>query len=436
MLQRLRTNDLLNWKNQPHRKPMLLDGARQVGKTYLFTELFGNNEFQQVHRLDFRMAPELANLFIETLDPKTIIENIELHLDVSIDLTQDLIFFDEVGECQNAVDSLKYFAEDYSFAFVCATGSNIGLLESFPVGSVHYLELHPLCFEEFLMAKQNSKLLDSFQERRDSKTVFQQLWRTLLEYYFVGGMPEAVAHWFDGRSSLAQRVKSVGQVHRELVTGYSRDFGKYAGKLNALHIDSVFASVPRQLSAYQDDSVQRFKFKGIAEQKQRYRDFRGPIDWLEKARLVLKCFPIEGKPTAPLQSQIRDNIFKLYFFDVGLLGHMLNIPFPSHASLNYQYKGYIAENFVQMELSSRLNYPTYSWRAARAEIEFIHQSRDGTNIPVEVKSGSRTRARSLRSFIERYNPPLAVKLAGTQGNKASQPVQVWPLYEAQFLNDL
>lgn len=436
MLQRLRIKDLLKWKNQLHRKPLLLDGARQVGKTYLFTELFGKKEFQQVHRLDFRLEPTLTDLFAETLNPNTIIEYIELRLNVDINLKQDLIFFDEVGECQKAVDSLKYFSEDFPFAYICATGSNIGLLDSFPVGSVQYLELHPLCFEEFLMAKQNSKLLYSFQERRDGKSVFEQLWRTLLDYYFVGGMPEAVAHWFDDRSRLAERVKNVMQVHRDLVMGYRQDFGKYAGELNALHIDSVFSSVPRQLSASQDDSVKRFKFKGIVEQKQRYRDFRGPVDWLEKARLVLKCFPIEGRPTVPIQSQIRTNIFKLYFFDIGLLGHMLDIPYYSQATQSYRYKGFIAENFVQMELSSRSNYPTYSWRKARAEIEFIHQCRDGTIVPIEVKSGSRTRARSLRSYIQRYDPPLAVMLAGKQGNKESHRRQVWPLYEAQFLSEL
>lgn len=436
MLQRLRTNDLHKWKNKRHRKPLLLNGARQVGKTYLVTKLFGKKEFQQVHRLDFRLDPTLADLFADTLNPQTIIENIELRFNVSINLNQDLIFFDEVGDCQKAVDSLKYFSEDLPYAFVSASGSNIGLLESFPVGSVHHLELFPLCFEEFLMAKQNAKLLESFRERRDSKVVFDQLWLTLLDYYFVGGMPEATMHWFNGQDNLSERVSNVTRIHRELVMGYRQDFGKYAGKLHALQIDSVFTSVPRQLAACQDDSVQRFKFKGVVEQKQRYRDFRGPIEWLEKAKLVRKCYPIEGSPTVPLQSKIRTNIFKLYLFDIGLLCHMLEIPYRSQTSQNYQYKGYIAENFVQIELSMHSNYPTYSWQQARAEIEFIHQCRDGTIIPVEVKSGSRTRARSLRSYLERYDPSHAVILAGKQGKKGSQRVQTWPLYDAQFLSDL
>ena len=407
-----------------------------MGKTYLVTKLFGEKEFQQVHRLDFRLDSTLADLFADTLNPQTIIENIELRFNINININQDLIFFDEVGDCQRAVDSLKYFSEDFPYAFVCASGSNIGLLESYPVGSVHHLELFPLCFEEFLMAKKNAKLLESFRERRDSKVVFDQLWLTLLDYYFVGGMPEAIMHWFNDQDNLSERVSNVTRIHRELVMGYRQDFGKYAGKLHALHIDSVFTSVPRQLAVCQDNSVQRFKFKGVVEKKQRYLDLRGPIEWLEKAKLVRKCYPIEGNPTVPLQSQIRTNFFKLYLFDIGLLCHMLEIPYRAQTSQNYQYKGYIAENFVQIELSMHSNYPTYSWQRARAEIEFIHQCRDGTIIPVEVKSGSRTRARSLRSYIERYDPSHAVILAGKQGKKGSQRVQTWPLYDAQFLNDL
>ncbi len=436
MLSRLKTNDIHKWINQSRRKPLLLDGARQVGKTYLIAELVGKQHFRRVHRLDFRLDSTLADIFAESLDPRNIVELIELRLNSPIDLNQDLIFFDEIGDCQNAVDSLKYFSEELPFAYVCATGSNIGLLRSFPVGSVHYLELFPLCFEEFLQAKGRYKLLEFFLERRNDKTVFDQLWQLMLEYYFVGGMPEAVSHWFDERKKLIERVNRVMQVHRELIVGYRQDFGKHADKLNALNIDAVFSAVPRQLAAYQDSSVQRFKFKEVVENKQRYQHLQGPIDWLEKSKLVHKCYPIRSRPTVPLQSQIKTNFFKLYLFDVGLLGHLLQIPFQHQVSQSCQYKGYLAENFVQMELAARDNRRTYSWQIARAEIEFVHQSRNGEIIPVEVKSGSRTRARSLRSYIERYDPSRAIILAGKQRNRASGPVEIWPLYDAQFICEL
>ena len=436
MLQRLLVEDLLEWKRQPVRKPLLLDGARQVGKTCVIDRIFGPQEFRRVHRLDFRQEPGLAGLFADSLNPLTILSNIELRLDASIDVERDLIFFDEVGECQPAVDSLKYFAEALPQAFVCASGSNIGLLDSFPVGKVRQLEMFPLRFEEFLMAAGRPRLLQAFRERRRGQAVHQALWPLLLDYYFVGGMPEAVAHWFETDGSVRERAAGVGRIHRELVSGYRRDFGKYAGKLHAQHIDAVFSNVPRQLAASRDGSVQRYRFRGVIERKHRYRDLRGPVDWLEAAKLVLKCHPIDTRPRAPLWAQARQNIFKLYLFDVGLLGYMLGLTCADQRAQNASFKGYVAENFVQGELSAWVGHPTFGWAQAQAEVEFLHRCRDGEIVPVEVKSGARTRARSLRSYVERYQPRRAIKLIGGPGGAREGGVETWPLYYAQYLRDL
>ena len=436
MLQRLVVDDLVEWKRQPARKPLLLDGARQVGKTHVIGRIFGPREFRRVHRLDFRLEPALAALFADSLDPRTILSNIELHLDASIDVERDLIFFDEVGECQPAVDSLKYFAEDLPQAFVCASGSNVGLLDSFPVGRVRQLEMFPLGFEEFLMASGRQRLLEAFQERRRGQAVHQALWPLLLDYYFVGGMPEAVAHWFETAGRVRDRAEGVSRIHRELVTGYRRDFGKYAGKLHAQHIDAVFSNVPRQLASSQDGSVQRFRFRNVIERKNRYRELRGPVDWLEAARLVLKCHPVRGRPRVPLRAQARQNIFKLYLFDVGLLGHMLGLTYADQRAQDVSFKGYVAENFVQTELSAHVGYPTFGWEQAQAEVEFLHRCRDGEIVPVEVKSGARTRARSLRSYVERYEPSRAIKLVGGPGGERDGRVETWSLYYAQHLRDL
>ena len=435
-MQRLLIDELVEWKRQPGRKPVLLDGARQVGKTYLIEQLFGPQEFRQVHRLDFRLEPGLTELFADSLDPRAVLSNIELRFNVDINVEQDLIFFDEVGECQAAVDSLKYFAEDLPPTFVCASGSNIGLLDSFPVGKVQQLELFPLCFEEFLMAAEQPRLLQAFRAQRRGQAVHQQLWPFLLAYYFVGGMPEAVAEWFAVEGSIRERVERVGRIHRDLIVGYQRDFGKYAGKLHAQHIDEVFASVPRQLAACQDDSVQRFRFRDVVERKRRYQELRGPIDWLETAKLVRKCYPIKGRPEAPLWAQARQNIFKLYLFDVGLLGYMLGLRYADQRAQSLSFKGYIAENFVQNELSVRVAYPTFGWEQANAQVEFLHRGRDGEVIPVEVKSGTRTHARSLRSYVERYRPRCAIKLIGGPGGEGGGVVETWPLYYAQYLCDL
>lgn len=436
MLQRLVVDKLLEWKREPVRKPLLLDGARQVGKTHVIDRIFGPREFRRVHRLDFRREPALAGLFADSLNPRTILSNIELRLDAGIDVERDLVFFDEVGECQPAVDSLKYFAEDLPRTFVCASGSNVGLLGSFPVGKVRQLEMFPLGFEEFLMAAGRPRLLRAFRERRRGQAVHQELWSLLLDYYFVGGMPEAVAYWLETAGSVRDRAEGVGRIHRELVTGYRRDFGKYADRLHAQHIDAVFSNVPRQLAASRDGSVQRYRFRDVIERKHRYRELRGPIDWLEAAKLVHKCHPVNGRPRVPLRAQARDNIFRLYLFDVGLLGHMLGLTYADQRAQDVSFKGYVAENFVQTELSAHVGHPTFGWAQTQAEVEFLHRCRDGEIVPVEVKSGARTRARSLRSYVERYEPRRAIKLVGGPGGEGEGRVETWPLYYAQYLRDL
>lgn len=436
MLQRLLYADLLAWKLQPKRKPLLLDGARQVGKSWLIDQQFGPCEFRKVHKLDFRAEPGLADLFSESLDPGTVLSKIELRFNRAIDIEQDLIFFDELGECQPAVDSLKYFAENLPQAFICASGSNIGLLDSFPVGKVQQLGLFPLCFEEFIMATGQARLLQAFREQMKNQAVHRLLWSQLLDFYFVGGMPEAVASWFEVEASAHERVQKVVQIHADLIAGYQRDFGKYAGKYHGQQIEAVFQNVPRQLASTQDGSVQRFKFKDVIAKKRRYRELQGPIDWLEKASLVWKCYPIDGKPESPLLVRARANIFKLYLFDVGLLGHMLGMTYADQRAQDMSYKGYIAENFVLTELRARVAYPLYGWEQARAEVEFLHRCDDGEVIPVEVKSGKRTQARSLRSYIDRYTPTRAIKLIGGLGGNPDGALEVWPLYYAQYLRDL
>jgi len=436
LLQRLLYADLLAWKLQPRRKPVLLDGARQVGKSWLIEQQFGPREFRKIHKLDFRAEPGLADLFSESLEPGTVLSKIELRFDRAIDIEQDLIFFDEVGECQSAVDSLKYFAENLPQAFICASGSNIGLLDSFPVGKVQQMALFPLCFEEFIMATGRARLVQAYREQQKNQAVHQLLWSQLLDFYFVGGMPEAVASWFEVEASVYERTHKVVQIHADLIAGYQRDFGKYAGKYHAQHIEAVFQNVPRQLAATQDGSVQRFKFKHVIEKKRRYRELQGPIDWLEKASLIWKCYPVDSKPESPLLARARANIFKLYLFDVGLLGYMLGMTYADQKTQDMSYKGYIAENFVLTELRARVAYPLYSWEQARAEVEFLHRCKDGEIIPVEVKSGKRTQARSLRSYIDRYAPTRAIKLIGGAGGNPDGALEVWPLYYAQYLRDL
>lgn len=330
-MERLLLQKLIAWKNKNTRKPILLDGARQTGKSYLLEKLFGA-QFEQVIRLDFLEQPALVNLFNDSLKPQEILDNIELELNVSIQRDNALIIFDEIGECQAAINSLKFFSEQCPEMFVCASGSNIGLLGSFPVGKVELLELYPLTFEEFLLASNKTPLIKSFQQNKMTPVAHDKLFGLLLDYYYVGGMPEAVKAWFETEEStgIFERTQIVSQIHKALIAGYERDFGKYSDKVSAQHIQAIFHNIPIQLSQNIDDSVKRFKFKDVIQKKTRYQELAGPINWLDKCKLLSKCQPIDTQPSSPLPALAKENIFKLFLFDIGLLGNMLGLSYKEH----------------------------------------------------------------------------------------------------------
>lgn len=431
-MQRTLLNKLMLWKNQPTRKPLLLDGARQTGKTYLLERLFGKS-FANVVRIDFLENPAHKEIFEGSLSPNDVLMNIELVTQKTFDPKTDLLILDEIGECERAVTSLKYFAEKAPTHFVTASGSNIGLLNTFPVGKVEQHNLRPLTFKEFIHASDQPALIKAFDEQASSPAAHQQLMDKLTDYFFVGGMPEAVAAWYQDLS-LLERVEKVRKIHADLIEGYRRDFGKYAGKADATLIESVFNAIPAQLAQVLDESVQRFKFRNVHARKSRYSHFETAIHWLQSSRLALANHPIKGTPKAPLAAYKKENRVKLFLFDVGLLNHMLDSSHQEIKQQNYEYKGYVAENFVQQELTAMGFEPSYSWSDARAEIEFIVSTDQGDIVPIEVKSGKRTRAKSLASYIAKCGPRKTFKLTGTQGSGSMEDTNiVMPLYYAQYL---
>jgi predicted AAA+ superfamily ATPase len=435
-MQRLLVEQLIEWKNRDQRKPLLVDGARQTGKTYLLQQLLGR-EFERVLRVDFLESPQLADAFAGSHAPVDIVGNLELLTGQVFNPASDLLILDEIGECPRAVTSLKYFAEKTPDWFVSASGSNIGLLNSFPVGKVEQFILRPLNFREFLWAANEPALVKAFDAQTNSAAAHSKLFDKLTDYYFTGGMPEAVARWFaNPDESLLERVQAVQKIHADLINGYKRDFGKYAGKIDAQLIEAVFSNIPSQLSAVVDESVKRFKFKGIAERKSRYAEFETAINWLHQCRMLLKNYPVEGIVRTPLAAYQKENLVKLFLFDVGLLNNLLNTSYLEIKQQAYEYKGYIAENFVQQELAVLGIEPGYSWSDARAEIEFIISDQQGQLIPLEVKSGKRTRARSLQSYIDKCHPHKTIKLTGTQGSGLEENTHlVMPLYYAGFVLD-
>lgn len=428
-MQRALLEQLLTWKDKKHRKPLLIDGARQTGKTYLLQELLGSH-FSNVLRIDFLESPEMAEAFAGALTPDEVLSSIELLTGIAFNPGSDLLILDEIGECPKAVTALKYFAEKAPKIYVAASGLNIGLLNTFPVGKVEQHNLRPLTFSEFLLAANEPALSKAYNNQTNSAAAHTKLFDKLTDYYFTGGMPEAVATWFEFKDrSILERTKAVSKVHQDLVLGYSRDFGKYSGKVDATLVESVFKSVPSQLSSVMDESVKRFKFKNVHERKSRYQDLESSINWLHKCRLISKNYPVEGRPRSPLGAYQKDNMVKLFLMDTGLLNHMLGANFREIKQQGYEYKGYVAENFVQQELIALGIDPTFSWSDARAEIEFVTSDIEGKIIPIEVKSGKRTRARSLESFINKCEPHKTIKLTGTQGSPKTETKHlVYPLY--------
>lgn len=429
-------NKLLLWKNKTKRKPLVIDGARQTGKTYLLQTLLGQH-FEHVLRIDFLENPELAEAFAASLTPDDVIANIELLTEQAFNTETDLLILDEIGECPRAVTSLKYFAEKAPEIFVATSGSNIGLLKSFPVGKVEQHNLRPLTFHEFLWASKQPMLLKAYESKTNSAAAHTKLFEQLTDYYFTGGMPEAVSTWFEmSDQSIVERIEAVSALQSDLVEGYKRDFGKYSGKLDAQLIESVFTHIPSQLSSVFDDSVKRFKFKGVYDKKSRYADFESAISWLHRCRLTLQNHPISGTPKSPLAAYKKNNRVKLFLFDVGLLNHMLGTGYKEIKRQGYEYKGYVAENFVQQEFAALGIEPSFSWADARAEIEFVITNDLGQVVPVEVKSGNRTRAKSLQSYINKCKPHKTIKLTGTLGSsELEQENIVIPLYYAANVLD-
>ena len=433
-MQRTILSALMSWKQQASRKPLLIDGARQTGKTYLLQDLFGKS-FANILRIDFLENPAYKEAFDGSLSPDDLLMNIELLTNQTFNPSTDLLILDEIGECERAVTSLKYFAEQAPSYFIAASGSNIGLLNTFPVGKVEQYNLRPLTFQEFIYASQEPALIKVFDSQTNTASAHTRLMDKLTDYFFTGGMPEAVAAWYQSKElSILERVEKVTKIHADLVAGYRRDFGKYSGKVDAALIESVFNSIPAQLSQVSDESVKRFKFKHVHERKSRYSEFATAIHWLQCCRLALANYPIEGQPKSPLAAYKKENMVKLFLFDVGLLNHMLGTSYKEIKQQSYEYKGYVAENFVQQELTAIGIEPSYSWNDARAEIEFLLSTDEGDIVPVEVKSGKRTRAKSLTSYIEKCAPRKTFKLTGTQGSSALEQTNiVMPLYFTQYV---
>ena len=424
---------LTTWKEKKDRKPLLLQGARQVGKTTLLHQ-FGKKCFRAYHMLNFEKDSRLAELFEENLDPNHLIREIELYLKTPIHRDSDLLVLDEIQACPRALTSLKYFAEDSPRLHVAAAGSLLGVYlgpVSFPVGKVDVFTLYPMDFEEFLLALDEKQLLEYIHSHTPgsafSEIAHKRLFERLLHYFIVGGLPEVVKTFCDYQESHFTAFEKVREKQNDLITTYLGDIAKHSGKVNAMHISRVWQAVPAQLAATHDASAPKFTFKGIIPGIDRYSRLANAIDWLEAARLVLKV-PIVNAGYLPFMAHTSESAFKLFLFDVGLLGAMAKIPPEVILKYDYgSYKGYFAENYVAQALSTA-GTSLYSWQEKRAEVEFLLQH-DGKAIPLEVKSGFVTKSQSAKNFAEKYHSPYRIILSAHNFSQTPS-IRCFPLYWA------
>lgn len=404
-MERTLYKSLLDWKNAPKRKPLILQGARQVGKTWLMKE-FGKNEFEQVVYLNFESSERLKSLFAADFDIKRIISTIEIEANHKIQSDRTLLIFDEIQEAEKGLTALKYFYEQAPEYYIIAAGSLLGVSlqqhTSFPVGKVDFLRMYPLSFFEFLesigqsllkahLEAQNWTVIDTFHEK---------LVELLRLYYFVGGMPEAVADYIQ-----FEDLNSVRAIQEKILLGYENDFAKHAPVGIVPKIRLVWSHLISQLTK----GNRKFVY-GQVKKGSRAKDFEVAIGWLTDAGLVLKVNCVE-KPAMPLSAYTNMDAFKLFCLDVGLLNAIARLDPKILLEKNLiltEFKGALTEQFVAQQL--KMNHEIYYWAApnATAEIDFLIQKQNEI-IPIEVKAEENLKSKSLKVFVEKYAPTTAIR---------------------------
>jgi len=427
---------LIRWKNKKNRKPLLLQGARQVGKTYVLQN-FAKSQFVNSHYFDLEeLKTDLSSIFNDSpLDPKQLIDKLSFVSGKSINIKKDILILDEIQAIPRAITALKYFSQHMSDLAVAAAGSNLGVAHSdepFPVGKVEILHMHPMNFEEFLSGTAEEialSFLKNFKGENIDNIYHRRLFELLKTYFVTGGMPEVIGQYMEKKDEPLEAFRAVRQLQKQLLFHYESDFSKYAGSTNSRHIERVFRAIPLQLSNMQDKKSKKFKFKDVISKGYRsYEDLADSIDWLIKAGLALKV-NTNLHPSTPVMAGAKESSFKLFLLDVGLLGAMTNLNPERIMRYDYgSYKGYFAENFVLQELYSYKLNKIVTWSGKTSEIEFVLEI-DGNIIPVEVKSGFNTKAKSLQAFINKYNPVYSVKFTGNKfGCDKQKRIFNYPLY--------
>lgn len=430
-------HSLMEWKKSALRKPLILRGARQVGKTYALST-FAEREYTDTVYLNFEERPRFAELFTEDLDPDRILKDLRTYFKKPILPGSTLIIFDEIQECPNALNSLKYFCEKKNEYHIAAAGSLLGvkLSQGFPVGNVDFLDMTPLSFFEFLNAIGEASLLQRLRELTKptpiSNLFHEQLIKLLRYYFIIGGMPEAIKTYLKTDSFVTVR-----KTQKSILDAYTLDFSKHAPKNELMKIMAIWELLPSQLSK----ENKKFIFSAI-KKSARGRDYENAIQWLKDAGLIIKSCHI-STPKLPLEYYSDKNTFKIYSLDVGLLGAMSQLEpeiVLEKNTLFTEFKGALTENFVAQELQKKHFNNIYYWTSSgEAEVDFVISSRQKI-FPLEVKSGESKQKKSLIVYGKKYfgdEHQTSVLSRSTLRNFAQDGKIVnYPLYAIALLPEL
>lgn len=423
-------DELVKWKNDEERKPLVLRGARQVGKTWLMKE-FGRTNYDSFVYFNFDEEDELKSIFEANKNPKRIVELLSMIVGEKILPNETLIIFDEIQECPEALNTLKYFKEKANEYHVIAAGSLLGTLlakpKSYPVGMVNLLDIFPLGFDEFLNATDPFLFAyyDGIQKEQQIEEIFHNRLLEAYHYYLIiGGMPECVALWVKYKDPA-----KVSQLQRELIEVYENDFSKHNGNVNSGRILMVFRSIVAQLAKPNE----KFMY-GAVREGGRARDFEEAIEWLVSAGMLNRVYNV-SKMEHPLSAFDKLDQFKLFLFDTGLLKHMAGID--NSAILlktDYQFKGPLAENYVLQQLRGQFDVEPRYYSDKNSEIDFILQY--GTEIvPVEAKGGEDKSAPSFKKYISDHQPKHALRYS-KRGYRKDGYITNLPLYLARKTKEL
>lgn len=398
------------WKESSRRKPLLLQGARQTGKTYILKE-FGRREYRDIVYCNFEEQPSLDDFFQRDLKPERILADLGIYFNKSIRPGDDLIVFDEIQASNRALNSLKYFAEEKEAFYIAAAGSLLGVKMSvpgsFPVGKVNFLNLYPMTFLEFLDAAGESryrKVIEDISEFMPLPEAFHvHLIDLLRKYYFCGGMPEAVNHFVQTGNGGETR-----EIQKEIITSYVLDFAKHAPASDIQKLSLIWDSIPKHLAR----ENKKFVFTAV-KKGARARSYKDALSWLEDAGLINPAHAVESNKH-PLKHYADDGCFKVYALDVGLLGAMAGTPVEflvDQRRLFNEYEGAFVENYVAQQLTAHLAQERlYYWRSkgGKAELDFLCEI-EGEIYPLEVKAGINPKSKSLRSYDQQFAPPLLAR---------------------------